>query len=304
MGVPIVVFAYRRKDHLQQTLDHLKKCRGCENSDVFVFSDGYKGEKDQQGVEQVREYLASIEQDNPFHGFTVVKAPKNKGLAKNVIGGVTEILAKYKRVIVVEDDTLVAPGFIEYMNQALDFYENDSAIFSVGGFTVPMVLPADYRYDIIYTQRISSCCWATWEDRWKKINWDMPDYSKFRFTPWKRKAFNKWGKDRSSMLDDQMNGRINSWAIRFDYYMWKNDMLNVIPAKSLARNIGMDGSGTHGVTQGNAPAVRLQEGGIVLKRIQTDERIRKEFSKNFATTNGALLKRYVGNLLFKMRRRN
>jgi hypothetical protein len=47
------------------------------------------------------------------------------------------------------------------------------------------------------------------------------------------------------MLDDQKNGLVDSWAIRFDYNMWKNEALNILPARSLANNIGHDGSGTH-----------------------------------------------------------
>ena len=300
MVAPTVVFAYNRPEHLKKTLTALSENRGAGNTEVFVFIDGPK--EGQDGL--VQNEVASVAENfrECFKGFSVKRSGHNKGLAKSVIGGVSEVIEKYGKVIVVEDDAVSAEGFLEFMNNALDFYENDSTIWSIGGFTVPMKLPDDYKYDVIKTQRSSSYAWATWKDRWEKIDWDVKDYTAFKKSFSQRRRFNRWGNDRSGMLDCQMNGEVNSWAIRFDYAMFKNNMYNIVPAKSLIQTIGRDGSGTHskGKYNGNdAFDVQLENsnGKIVLERVEPDERIREEFCKPFYLPKTYRAKMYLKKLI-------
>ena len=300
MNAPAVVFAYNRPKHLKKALTALSKNRGAGNTEVFVFIDGPK--EGQDGLVQNEVLSVSESFKDCFMSLSIKKSERNKGLAKSVIGGVSEVIEKYGKVIVVEDDAVSAEGFLEFMNNALDFYENDSTIWSIGGFTVPMKLPDDYKYDVIKTQRSSSYAWATWKDRWNKIDWDVKDYNPFKRSFARRRRFNRWGNDRAGMLDCQMNGKVNSWAIRFDYAMFKNNMYNIVPSKSLIQTIGRDGSGTHskGRINGNdAFGVRLENlnGKIVLERVEPDERIRKEFCKPFYLPLSFRAKEYIKNVL-------
>ncbi len=300
MNAPAVVFAYNRPKHLKKALTALSKNRGAGNTEVFVFIDGPK--EGQDGLVQNEVLSVSESFKDCFMSLSIKKSERNKGLAKSVIGGVSEVIEKYGKVIVVEDDAVSAEGFLEFMNNALDFYENDSTIWSIGGFTVPMKLPDDYKYDVIKTQRSSSYAWATWKDRWEKTDWDVKDYTAFKKSFSQRRRFNRWGNDRSGMLDCQMNGEVNSWAIRFDYAMFKNNMYNIVPAKSLIQTIGRDGSGTHskGKYNGNdAFDVQLENsnGKIVLERVEPDERIREEFCKPFYLPKTYRAKMYLKKLI-------
>lgn len=241
---PIIIFAYNRTDHLKKTIECLLKNEGAEESICYIFSDGPKDNQAETKINEVREYIRSI-QYNSFKKVVCVEAHENKGLAKSIIDGVSSVLNSYGRAIIVEDDVLTSKCFLKFMNEALDYYQNNNKVWSIGGYTVPLNLPSRYPHEVIATQRCSSYCWGTWKDRWDKIDWEITDYNQFRFNPLQRKKFNRFGNDRSLMLDDQKNGRVNSWAIRFDYNMWKNGMMNILPAQSLANNIGHDGSGTH-----------------------------------------------------------
>lgn len=308
MLAPIVVFAYNRERHLRNTLEALERCTFCEQSNLIVFSDGPKNNSSQAGVAEVRKFLQAYSKRTRFNEIEIVEAVENKGLAKNIIEGVGSVIEKYGKVIVVEDDVTVAPYFIKYMNDALDYFENNNKIFSIGGLTVPMNLPLGYQFDVIRTQRCSSSCWATWENRWSKIDWNMPDYGTFRFAFKKRKSFNQWGTDRSAMLDDQMNHRINSWAIRFDYYMWKNNQYNIIPVRTLANHEGADGSGTHSGTQDISrniinDVIWEECADIRMDDVPIIEEIRKEFCKSFDMKWVDLFKRYISNLTYEIRNR-
>ena len=211
---PIVVFVYARPKHTQNTIEALANNELARKSNVWIFADNYKNDKSKKNVEEVRKYINSIESKKWFNSVTVVEAPKNQGLANSVIKGVTEVINKYGKVIVVEDDLVTSKYFIKYMNEALELYENDERIWSISGYNPPIEIPKNYKYDVYLAYRGNSWGWATWRDRWNTVDWDVKDYKKFKHNIFKRRRINRGGPDMAQMLDDQMKGRCDSWAIK------------------------------------------------------------------------------------------
>ncbi len=301
MYAPIIVFAYNRTEHLKKVLLSLRNNKEANDSELYVFIDGPKDNDDQLRQEQVLKTAQEIS-DSHFKNVHITCSKENKGLAPSVISGVGTVLEHFDRAIIVEDDSLVAASFLKFMNEALAFYYKDDLIWSVGGYTVPMRMPEDYHHDIIVTQRSSSYAWATWKNRWDRIDWDVSDYPEFCLNFNSRVKFNRWGMDKASMLDDQMNHRINSWAIRFDYAMFRNHMYNIIPAESLVANIGFDGTGTHNAATGAEGSEfsidrRSTKEQFYLEHINVDEKIRKSFRKVYDGSYFNLFKRFISNQL-------
>lgn len=303
MRAPVIVFAYNRADHLEKTLTALRNNTLAKETEVYVFIDGPKTEKGAEATKHVIECIKPFEKDS-FLSISKIVSEKNKGLAASVIGGVTNIITTHGKVIVLEDDAVSSPYYLEFMNQALDFYKDKENVWSIGGFTVPMKLPEEYKKDVVATQRVSSCAWATWKDRWDKIDWSDEPYKGFRFSIGKRSKFNAWGNDRAGMYDDQMNGRINSWAIRFDYAMFTNNAVNIIPRETLIKNIGMDGSGTHSSEESDSKykSNLSKMEAWVMEEVSLIEDIRKEFCKPFHVSFFDRMKRFIGNLFYKKRK--
>lgn len=245
MNAPVVVFTYNRLDHLKKTLYALERAKGAEQSELYLFADGYKGDKDRQQVQAVHAYLREYEKQSLFAGVHAVYRDGNRGLAESVIAGVGKVIEKYGRVIVVEDDLVVSEDFLDYMNAALDHYENHPAVWAVSGWTPEVPEIRDIPTDTFLWYRSSSWGWATWLDRWSSIDWDMREYPKFRYSLRKRRKMNRGGADMADMLDMQMQGKIHSWAIRFAYAESMSDKLTVFPRISRVVNCGRDGSGTN-----------------------------------------------------------
>lgn len=245
MYAPLVIFTYNRKQHTKNLIESLKKCDLIHETEVFIFSDGNKGEKDLFKVSDVREYLESLQGERWCKSLVVNKSSKNKGLATSIISGVSDIIEKYGRVIVLEDDLVVAEGFLKYMNQALDYYEYNEKIWSISGFSSAIPMLENSPNDIYFSCRARSWSWATWKDRWDTVDWNVKAYKKFRLNLAKRKQFNRGGSDMSAMLDRQQAGIINSWAIRWCFNQFLQDKYVVQPTISLIVNKGQDGSGTN-----------------------------------------------------------
>ncbi|RZK25892.1 MAG: glycosyltransferase, partial [Flavobacterium sp.] len=176
MYAPIVLFVYKRLDTLKSCVHSLQRNTIAAESELFVFSDAPANEYDVEKVRTVRSFLETIQ---GFKKITIIKAESNKGLAASVISGVTEVIEKYEKVIVLEDDLLVATNFLQFMNKAVDFYASEEKVLSISGFTFPVKLPSNYPYDVYFTQRVFSWGWATWKNKWQDIDWNVNDYPKF-----------------------------------------------------------------------------------------------------------------------------
>lgn len=239
---PVVMFVYNRLDSVEQTIRNLKRNELANQTELFVFSDAAKKESQVENVSLVRNHIHKIDGFKSVH---IIEAKKNKGLAKSVITGVTEIINEKGKVIVVEDDLITAPQFLTFMNDALDFYEDEKKIWSISGYQFPFELPETYMKSVYVAYRSSSWGWATWKDRWETIDWEVRDYSSYKYNPIRIAKFCKGGTDLDKMLRYQMQGKIDSWAIRWCYNQCKQDKYTIYPVKSLVNNIGTDGRGTH-----------------------------------------------------------
>jgi glycosyltransferase involved in cell wall biosynthesis len=245
MRAPVAIFVYKRPEHTTATLEALALNTQAAQTDIFVFSDGPKSQLDQPAVEKVRKIVRAT---SGFASVTIIERDRNMGLANSIITGVTEILEAHENIIVLEDDLVSSPHFLSYMNSALENYQEDPHVFSVTGHTFParfMPISKKYPYDTYAAYRCSSWSWGTWPDRWRRVDWDMTYLSSFSSNPAAQEKFNRGGQDMTTMLQLQHQRQIDSWAIRFCYAHHAHDMRCVYPTKTLIKNIGLDGSGTH-----------------------------------------------------------
>ncbi|GHV57497.1 glycosyl transferase [Bacteroidia bacterium] len=278
---PVVLFVYNRLDCLTSTINALKNNFAAADSNLFIFSDAPKSEQDNNKVNQVRSYIKTIQ---GFKKITIVEREQNFGLAKSIIEGVTETINQYGKVIVLEDDLITSPNFLSYMNSALNYYERNQKIFSIAGYTHPIKNP---KQDVYFTQRASSWGWATWKNRWENVRWDLKEeYILFMQDKIRQKQFNRMGSDLCKMLDRQMNGKINSWAIRWCYNQFLTQQYTVYPTLSKVINAGTDGSATHTQDRFNRLATPIDQSGQVDFRfpeeILLDDFYLKQFLKNYS----------------------
>ena len=145
MIAPIAIFVYKRIDETKKTIEAIKANYLASESELFIFSDNAKNEAEQLKVDLVRNFIRQI---TGFKKITIYENEINKGLAKSIISGVTLILESYTNVIILEDDLVVTPNFLDFMNASLKFYENEKNIYSVNGFSLK--LPINKETEKIY----------------------------------------------------------------------------------------------------------------------------------------------------------
>ena len=239
---PIALFTYNRADHTQQAVESLMKNAEAKDSDLFIFSDGPKNEKAKKGVEENREYIRTLKDVNGnFKSVTVIEREKNWGLANSLIAGITEIVNKYGRVIVVEDDLILSPYFLQFMNEALEKYKDEDKVASISAFLNPIDCNAPETFFLRY---FACWGWATWKRGWDiLINDDRVLLKRLR---WKKNDFNIGGTGPFyGILYCDKVGLNDSWAVRFYASQFLAGKLQLFPGKTMAIQTGMDGTGTH-----------------------------------------------------------
>ena len=231
----IALFSYKRIDTLKKCIDALKKCPESSISELIIFSDAAGTVKIENKVKAVREYIATI---TGFNSIKIISREKNLGVDYNLIEGLTYMKNQYDQFIVVEDDLIVEPNFITYLNEALEFYRENKNIHTISAFNWIENIPQDYPYDTYFTKRFWPWGWATWSDRMENIDWEIEDKKEFLNSKKTQTEFNKWGSDRSMMLTNVIKGEIRTWDIQLDYHLFKENASHVFPVKSLVDNIG------------------------------------------------------------------
>ena len=284
---PILLFAYNRPAHLRNTLDALKRNPGASDSQLFVYSDAARTADDQEAVDEVRRMLRNVD---GFKTVEVVERKENWGLARNVIDGVGTIVERFDRVIVLEDDLVTAPGFLAFMNNALETYKDEPRVGHIQAcdFTKDASLP-----DTFLIKWTGSWGWATWKRAWAHFNPDgkalLKELEDRKLTY--RFDFNgRYGYTR--MLRRQIEGKNNSWAIRWNASLFLADILSLNVGRSLVQNEGFDGSGTN-CGGGGLYASDLYMGELPVEKItpiEENESARMAYVRYYARTNSFFAK--------------
>ena len=280
---PILLFVYNRPEHLKQLIASLQANAEAPQSMLFIYTDAARNKADEEQVNKVREVIRHID---GFASIEVVERATNWGLARNIIGGVTEQIRRYGRVIVLEDDLVVAPYFLRFMNDALEVYKDEPQVGHIQAcdFTQDVSLP-----DTFLIKFTGSWGWATWERAWQHFNPDgqalLNELENRRLT--RRFDFN--GNYRfTRMLRRQVQGKNNSWAIRWNASLFLKDILSLNVGRSLVQNNGFDGSGTH-CGGGNLYRSQLWMQPLPVEKITPiceNEAARAAFARYYHRTNG------------------
>ena len=240
-AAPVAVFAFNRPQTTRITLDALANCEGFNGRCIYLFCDGPRESRpdDKAAVAEVRQVLQSWAAGRRAE---CLFSSINQGLRPSIIAGVSEILQRHGQIIVLEDDIVVAPGFLRFMQQSLDAFQHSPGVWQVSGYMTP------HRRRSLSPGflRLPSCWgWGTWQDRWQHFNDDAAtllmqirkcDISRFNMG------------DTYDYLDDlklNAEGRLNTWHVRWYASMFLQNALAYYPGRTLTRNIGFDGNGTH-----------------------------------------------------------
>ena len=235
---PVLIFSFNRKNKLKKLIISLKKNKYYKQSKIYVFQDYFNSEFDirkKREINKTIEYLKELKKKEK-NIFLKVRQ-KNFGLANNIISGVNEIIKKYNKAIILEDDLILSKNFLAFMNEALFFYEYEKKIWHISGWCFSIKSPK-YKEDNYFLNWPCSWGWATWKNRWKYFSKNSN-----KFINWNKKNIKKFNFDNSynffSQIKRNHNKELNSWAIFWYAKIFEKKKLCIYPKNNLVENIGI-----------------------------------------------------------------
>jgi hypothetical protein len=290
-SAPIALFAYNRPWHLQRTVEALRCNRLAAESRLFVFCDGARTPEHAKTVAEVRAFARTI---TGFRSVELVERQQNWGLARSIIVGVSAVCRRFGRTIVLEDDMVTSPWFLTFMNEGLDLYRDDARVASVHGYCYPVgeALPETF-----FLRGADCWGWATWNRAWQLFE---PDGGKLLRALQERGLQREFDLDGSfsfsQMLQDQLDGRNDSWAVRWHATCFLRNELTLYPGRSLVQNIGNDASGTHSVnTQRYLGSITTDRVAVQDISVEESLQARQAFARFLRGTRPNALRRVVAD---------
>lgn len=239
MKIATILFTYNRSIHTQKALKALRDNTILPDK-LFVFQDGLKCEDHRQEWENVKRVIYKVS----WCDIEIVESEKNKGLADSVVDGVNRVLAEYDAAVILEDDCIAHPLFMEYVTECLTRYRDNKEVFSINGYSWNVNISGNGS-DVYFTGRAGSWGWATWKDRWSLYKQNYKTLQEIKSNPESKKQIDIWGQDLEAMLLHNVDGRSNSWAVFWALQCIKQGGFCPTPYYSLIDNIGFDGTGVH-----------------------------------------------------------
>ena len=298
---PIVLFAFNRPEHTRKALSALKENYLADRSLLFIYIDGPKPDF---GEEQIRKINAvkEVAKEQPWCSeVTIIESVANLGLAGSITKGVAEIVERFSKVIVLEDDLVPDQWFLKFMNDALTVYENETEVVSVTGYIYPVKkrLP-----DTFFLKGTDCWGWATW-----KRGWDIfeRDGNKLLMELETKKLTADFDFDNSypftQMLKDQIAGKNNSWSILWHASAYLKNKYTLYPGHSLIQNIGCDNSGTHSGTERHFDVKLLHKEAKVEKlNVEENKEAKKIIAEYFRRISSGSADAIWGKISRRLRR--
>jgi hypothetical protein len=238
---PIILFVYNRPNHTKRTIEALSANYLAEKSELFIYSDAPKNESEQENVEAVRNYIKMV---NGFKKVKIIERTQNFGLVKSITEGVTELINIYGKIIVLEDDLLTHPQFLDFMNESLEFYKDVENVYSITGYSHLKQSRFNELNHLEFIKLTSTWSWATWKGKWEIFHQGDEDSSRLDTDSHLRRNFNY---DNSynyyQMLKDRQTNKVKSWGIIWYWNVFKKGGLTLFPTQTLIDQIGFDGTG-------------------------------------------------------------
>ena len=236
---PIALFVSNRLEATEAVLESLSESDLADQSELTVFCDGPRSPEESDRVEHVR---AIVREATGFKAVHIVERPEHVGHSRSVISGVTQVLEDRDALIVVEDDLILSPHFLPFMNEALTVYADEERVVSISGYSYPYRGQGPQTFFLPGTH-----CWgwATWRRGWAIFEQDATKLLEEIVQRDLIYAFDAGGAEPLTQLLQRSvfeKGDIDSWVLRWIASAIANEKLTLYPGRSLVHNARLGSS--------------------------------------------------------------
>jgi hypothetical protein len=237
---PVAITIFKRPDTTERVF---QRVREAQPETLFIIADGARTLADVEGVYAARKVTDHVDWKCDVYRFY---ADTNLGVAWRYPTGLTEAFRIVDRIIALEDDTLPDLSYFQFVDELLDYYENDTRVAIIGGSsfnTLPTQGQSYYFTHSLWHQGV-----AFWKRTWQQYSqwcesWGQSDVP--------RRILQK------RYQGEELNGYIaaverayhdpgnDAYDYKLSYAWTAAGQWAITPTHNLITNIGFRSDGTH-----------------------------------------------------------
>ncbi|MCC5606699.1 FkbM family methyltransferase [Nostoc sp. CHAB 5834] len=246
LTTPVGFFIFNRPETTARVFEAIRQAKPLK---LLVVADGARADKLGE-AEKCAATRAIINQVDWECEVLTNYSDVNLGCRKRISSGLDWIFEQVEEAIILEDDCLPHPTFFRYCQELLEKYRDDQQIMMISGDNFQFGSNrTEYSY---YFSRYGHCWgWASWRRAWTKYDDSMQLWTELRDNNWLNEVLqNEQAVAYWSKIFQAVNNGFNTWDYIWQYTLWINNALTILPNINLVSNIGF-GSGTHTTTDNN-----------------------------------------------------
>ncbi len=238
----VLMLAFNRPELTRQVFEAVKQYKP---SKLYVALDGARRNvvEDKVKCEKTKAIFSDVDWDCKV---VTLFRDENLGCGKAVSSAISWFFDQEEEGVILEDDCVPDQSFFNYCKTLLEFHRHNTKVMHIGGTNFhsgKKFGDASYYYSSIP----HVWGWATWRRAWKKYDFNLSDLNYFLNNNIIEKYVGK-GKVNDFWLEVfcKMNQKqIDTWDYQWQYTIWNNNGLSIIPQVNLIKNIGFGADATH-----------------------------------------------------------
>ncbi|GHA80357.1 hemolytic protein HlpA [Pontibacter akesuensis] len=174
---------------------------------------------------------------------------KNMGCGVAPASAITWLFEHEETGIILEDDCVPSKSFFWYCQELLEKYKHDTRVMHISGNNYLNGWRRDSDYSYYFSDKVNAWGWATWRRAWDLYDFNIPNYPELKQKGYLNGIFlNKFEEFyRLSKLQDTYTNiqKCDVWDYQWEFTVYSNSGLCIVPEVNLVRNIGFGDDATH-----------------------------------------------------------
>ena len=243
--IPILLLNYNRPNNTIKLIERLKIVKP---EKLYVFCDGPKI-NDDVNIEKISEVKVILKKNIDWNCEVKYKYPEiNLGCGLGVSKAITWAFESTEKLIILEDDCIPHESFFNFCKEMLIKYENDTRIMHIAGTRWSEEYKLIPNVSYFFSKIAHIWGWATWKRAWEQYDFQLKDWEEFEHTGYLKAYFNKeqskfWVK---TINDFYKKKQFHTWDYQWQFTLFKNNGLSIVPNVNLISNIGISGEHSSG----------------------------------------------------------
>lgn len=242
LKTPVALIIFNRPETTKKVFEAIRAARP---STLLIVADGARADipGEVEKCERARRIIDEVDWD-----CEVLKnySDHNMDCRARVSSGLNWVFDMVHEAIILEDDCLPHPTFFRFCEQMLDLYRDDERIMHISGNNFQNGIKRG-ESSYYYSKYSHVWGWASWRRAWRFYDVEMQSFPQFVQQAQIKNIFHDKGAQKYWLktLRSVFACEIDTWDCQWNYAMWMQNGLSILPNVNLVSNIGFGAGATH-----------------------------------------------------------